>query len=105
MDYFVNIPDNTLTRGLQDMIVKIVLKPSERSTVNVWFHNFAMADKGSLASGSFGQECDVTCSFAYNNNVSLELGVSAFLPGDVMRSTFRGSDVAWWGYAATKVWF
>lgn len=105
MDYFVNIPDNTLTRGLQDMIVRIVLKPSERSTVNVWFHNFAMADKGSLASGSFGQECDVTSSFAFSNNVSLELGVSAFLPSDVMRSTFRGSDVAWWGYAATKVWF
>jgi hypothetical protein len=105
MDYFVNIPDNTLTRGLQDMIVKIVLKPSERSTVNVWFHNFAMADKGSLSSGSFGQELDLTSSFAYNNNVSFELGVSAFLPGDFMRSTFRGSDVAWWGYAATKVWF
>lgn len=105
MDYFINIPGNTLNRGLQDLILKVTLKPSESATLNLWFHNFSMADKGTLPSGTFGQEIDVTSSISYTKNVSFELGVSAFVPGDILRTTFRGSDVAWWGYGTARVWF
>jgi hypothetical protein len=104
MDYFIDIPWNTSGRGLQDMIVKIVLKPSENSSITMRGHNFLLA-KRFVDRILLGQEIDLVGVLNYNENVAFELGASGFVPDELMRFWFGGSDVAWWGYCAARVWF
>ncbi len=105
MDYFINIPQNTANRGLHDLYARVVLKASESTTISIWFHNFTAAHTANLSSATFGQEIDIVGLVNYNKHLSFELGASAFLPGDLMRRSFRADDTAFWGYATTRVWF
>ncbi len=86
------------------MIVKIVLKPSENSSIAIWGHNFRLA-KRFVDRIQLGQEIDLVGVLKYNQNVAFELGASGFVPDELMRFWFGGSDVAWWGYCAARVSF
>jgi hypothetical protein len=104
MDYFVNIPFNTNARGLQDIFLEGVGKPTESSTISGRVHYFTLAEPWS-GSRSLGIEVDLVGGVKYNEYVSFEAGGSAFVPAFVMRAWFNASDVAWWAYFATRVRF
>ena len=52
-----------------------------------------------------GQEIDIVGAWRYNKHVVFEMGLSGFLPGEVMKSRFSGSDVATWAYLSASVAF
>ena len=104
MDYFVNIPANTNSRGLQDFFLEGVVRPSETTSILLRGHYFALAEPWSGAR-DLGGEIDLVGAVNYDTNVSFEAGASAFFPAFVMRAWFNGDDVAMWGYFTTRVWF
>ncbi len=104
MDYFIAIPQNTDNRGLQDAIVRALLRFGDSWTLSLWGHHFMLAR--SLAGHStLGQEIDVVGGVNYAPNVSFEFGVSGFIPDELMRVKFGSADVALWCYGVTRVWF
>ncbi|HLB00735.1 MAG TPA: alginate export family protein [Bacteroidota bacterium] len=104
MDYFINIPAQTGNLGLRDILGKVMLNFSDRAGASIWYHRFNLAEKGG-GGDDLGHEIDITGTFRYSPAVSFEAGFCAFLPGEVMRARFAGSDAGLWGYLATAVTF
>jgi hypothetical protein len=104
MDYFKASPENTLGRGLQDAYLKLTCKPAEHLSITAWGHAFWLA-QSLIGLWSLGEEADIVAAFEYDGHVTLELGAAGFLPEDLMRIQFNGSDVAWWGYSTVRVRF
>jgi hypothetical protein len=104
MDYFINIPANTLSRGLTDLLARATLAVSEKVTANVWFHHFSYAQSVG-GEKALGQEVDIVAQYRYNKNLTFDVGTSVFLPDHLMRQQFHGSDAALWGYLQTTASF
>lgn len=104
MDYFGIIPLTTQDRGLRDAYVRSVSSPTSSSTVSLWVHDFATAESLGGRS-SMGQEIDIVGTWRYNKHVAFEMGLSGFLPAEIMKSRFSGSDVSTWGYLSASVTF
>jgi hypothetical protein len=104
MDYFINIPTNTGSRGLIDLYAKTMLKVSDQADANLWFHQMTLAEEIAGEKG-IGQEIDLTALYRYNKVVKFEAGLSAFIPAEIMRSNFGHPDVGYWGYLTTTVSF
>ena len=104
MDYFIGIPANTVNRGLVDLLGRATLTLTPDLTANIWIHHFTLHEK-LINDKLLGQEVDIVGLYRYGKSLSFELGVSAFVPGPVMRARFGGGDVAFWGYLTTMVTF
>jgi hypothetical protein len=106
MDYFLNIPANTLGLGLMDVHVKAEILPFNKFKAALAFHMFnANADFTLLdgsTSTSFGSEVDLTLIYTYNRAVTFQGGFSLFSPGDIFKQT-RGEDMSTWGYLMAVV--
>ena len=105
MDYFVNIPVHTQDAGLQDLIVKLQISPHAKFTLKADVHQFRTATK-IMAKDNYGKEIDVTGLYHYRESINFSLGVSMFLPSDLMEAKFEGnSDPAFWAYLMTMANF
>lgn len=104
MDYFINIPGNTLNRGLTDILARATFVVSEKIGANVWFHHFSYAQSVG-GEKTLGQEVDIVAQYRYNKNLTFDIGASAFLPDHLMRQRFNGSDAALWWYLQTTATF
>lgn len=104
MDYFINIPANTLNRGLVDLLARATLNVSGTMNLNIWFHHFSY-HQAVAGERALGQEIDMVLNLRYNRSVTFELGASTFLPASLMRERFGESDAALWGYLMTTVAF
>ena len=106
MDYFLNIPLNTLGLGLQDLHAGIGLKPVDEVTLQLVYHNFIAQQDFILEDGSsasrFGSELDFSLAFVYNSAASFTGGVSWFNPGQIFETTI-GPDAGIWAYIMTTV--
>ncbi len=118
MDKFLNIP----TAGLQDIIIKAWIKPTEKMKVKIQLHQFLSARQGTIAFNdkngnlssvvmpkNLGQEIDLSADYPIAKNTLLTLGyshyfgngtVSAADPGGahsagIANSTLDGN----WAYA------
>jgi len=98
MDYFVGIP----AQGLHDYIATARFQVDTNATLDATGHFFRMAQSGMFGK-DLGAELDLVAAWRYNQNTLLQLGVSVFQPGGVMKSTFGGSDMALWGFAVVQV--
>jgi alginate export protein len=106
MDYFINIPANTLGLGLMDIHGKFSFMPASILTLKFAYHMFMSAEDFTLVDGSttkeFGSELDVTAILDYNEYVKFETGFSFFSPGDIFKRT-RGENTAMWFYLMAVV--
>jgi hypothetical protein len=50
-----------------------------------------------------GQEADVAVRYSSWKGAAVDCGVSAFLPGDVMKAWYNASDIALWGFLGLRV--
>ncbi|MEX0737355.1 MAG: hypothetical protein WD182_07945 [Bacteroidota bacterium] len=96
MDYFGIISLTTQDRGLRNAHIRLVSSPIPAATPSLWVHDFAFAESLGGES-SVGQEIDVVWLWRYNRHAMFEAGVSGFLPAEIMRARFGGSDGATWG--------
>lgn len=101
MDYFVNIPSNTMGLGLVDFHLKGEISPIEKLKTNLALHIFNSAAEYKLFNNSklknFGSEIDFTISYNYNSAVNFTGGFSLFFPGDIFKQV-KGKDISTWTY-------
>lgn len=108
MDYFINMPNDTYGLGVMDLIGKVGITPIENLKATLAGHIFTANADYKLKSGStttnFGSEIDLTLSYKYNDNVTIEGNASLFSPGDIFKEK-KGRDTATWFYLMTVVNF
>lgn len=108
MDYFINIPANTLMMGLNDFYAGVLLQPKDsKINVSMDFHHF-LSNKTASFTGPenevekysvFGQEIDLTLRYNFVKGTTITWGGSIFIPGDLMNLIFSGNDdPAFWTY-------
>lgn len=108
MDYFTSLPANTGNLGLMDIFVGYELKPDMSDfSYALKFHNFNSAVKSAAGESAFGQELDITVTYAVQKGINLVWGGSAFFAGDLMKTRFAKSgntslDPAFWSYLMIK---
>lgn len=92
-DYFTNIPVDTRNYGLQDVALKLSVKPEQRLTLGMDVHGFwtaARLPKVGIpeafipTNDRFGQEVDLTVTVVYRKAVTLTAGYSHFFVDDAM---------------------
>ncbi len=102
MDFF---PGTLSGQGLHDLTGSFSISPSKKLKFRVDVHQFILAQSISAAGDDvLGQELDLASSFQYNEQFSIQAGLSAFFPGEVT-DTARGEDTAYWLYLMTVVNF
>ncbi|MFC2084811.1 alginate export family protein [Bacteroidota bacterium] len=101
MDYFINVPVNSLNLGLMDIHGKFYLFPWKATKLGINAHMFNSVEDYTLVSGSkandFGLEFDFFGVYKYSENLTLQAGFSIFSPGDIFKEV-RGEDTSCWGY-------
>ncbi|MFZ4621476.1 MAG: alginate export family protein [Bacteroidota bacterium] len=107
MDYFINFQVQTYNRGLMDIYLRGSFVPLENTVTTVSLHHFVTQKKFSANESlqDFGQELDILTQFKYNRSVSFDWGISAFVPGKIMRGAFFANDVSYWSYLSALVVF
>jgi hypothetical protein len=110
MDYFTNIPDNTMTLGLMDIIVQWSISPRPDCKIGLDGHLFrtmidpqkAMAN--STAKQDIGMELDLTVATKIHNAVNIQGGFSIF-DWNRDRAIRLGRKTTNWAYVMTTVNF
>jgi hypothetical protein len=110
MDYFINIPLNTLAQGLNDFYLFSSVTPAESKFSGfIDIHHFVSNTKAVITTienpagveeSVFGQEIDLTVKYNFIKGTTITWGGSAFIPGELMRLIFspKGADVGFWSY-------
>jgi hypothetical protein len=104
MDYFISIPLHTYDRGLLDINLGAQGGFSNEITYMARAHTFSLMLPRS-GEKELGQELDITVRYRYAEPLALDLGLSAFMPGGVLRGVFGGADMGLWGYGAATFTF
>ncbi len=97
MDFY---PRLLFDQGLHDLVVSFSFIPLSQLQLHVDFHHF-MLDKSRTNEDILGQEIDVTSTFRYNDNFTLQAGASVFLSDDAMILRTGDDDPAFWFYLMT----
>jgi hypothetical protein len=109
MDYFINLPRNTMGLGLNDLYITSIFKPEDSKWVfGANIHHFMSnksatitteSDPNERESNTFGQEIDLTVKYTFIKGTTLVWGGSFFFPSDLMKYMFNPrEDVAYWTY-------
>jgi hypothetical protein len=109
MDYFINVPGNTMDLGLNDFYLMSFYNPKDSKwSFGATFHHFMSNKSATITttgntnereSSAFGQEIDLTVKYAFIKGTTLVWGGSVFFPGDLMKYMFDPrEDVAYWTY-------
>jgi len=119
MDYFINIPVNTMVPGntvglgLNDFYLMSFYKPKgSKWGFSAILHHFMSNQSADIIVGDntspteeniFGQEIDLTVKYAFIKGTTLVWGGSVFFPGNLMKDKFTTEagireDVAYWTY-------
>lgn len=109
MDYFINIPVNTLFAGLNDFYVNFNYQP-KNSLFSFYaaLHHF-MANQSILITttenpegneeNTFGQELDLSVKYDFVKGTSISWGGSLFFQGEIMKAFFAPrEDTGFWTY-------
>jgi hypothetical protein len=109
MDYFINIPVNTMNLGLNDFYIVSFFAPKDSKwSFSANIHHFMSNVSADLYNegtqnvtneNTFGQELDLTVKYAFIKGTSLVWGGSVFFPGGLMKDLFYPrADIAYWTY-------
>lgn len=103
MDYFINLPSNTYTLGLNDFYINANFSPQgSKFNFDAAIH-FFMSNQSvtidSVKENSFGQELDLTVKYMFTENTNIVWGGSLFVPGKIFNAVFDPRvDTAFWTY-------
>jgi hypothetical protein len=113
MDYFINLPRNTMGLGLNDFYITSIFKPDDSNWVfGANIHHFMSNQSANITVGdntsptaenTFGQEIDLTVKYSFIKGTTLVWGGSVFFPGNLMKEMYTTDegirdDVAYWTY-------
>lgn len=104
-DLFLNIPAHTGGLGLQDMAIKLAYRPEGPWSFGADLHSFRVAEEGSLSGTHLGEEIDLTGTYRYSSNATIQGGLSYIAQDDPWGELGRLSENMWWGYVMLNVTF
>lgn len=104
-DLFLNIPAHTGGLGLQDFVLKTMIRLSSDFRVGVDLHSFRLARRGELTTVHLGEEIDVTGWYRHTANVTFQGGISFVAQGDALAELGRLNKNLWWSYFQMAVTF
>ena len=93
MDFFLNLPVHSGARGLMDIGPTVGWSPHKTVSVKLSHHYFRAAATRDDDLKEFGHEIDAKAVFKPYKGLAFDFNYSAFVPGDVFKST-TGSDDA-----------
>ncbi len=107
-DYFLNVPVQSFNGGLNDIHAKVVVDPFGKTKTIFVFHKFLANQDVVLSDGTkdtdFGNEFDFIFNRKIDGALSLQVGVSYFLPGNIFKDK-KGGDNSLFAYISTAVSF
>lgn len=71
---------------------------TEKIRLYVAYWSYSLAEENAAGDDDLGSEIDLIASYKYSNNVSLEAGVSRFMPDDATVGSGNPDDAADWAY-------
>lgn len=102
MDFF---PSTLPQQGLKDLSGSIALAPGDQLGLRLEVHHFMQAQEiPGTGENTYGQEVDFTVNYRYSDRFSIQSGLSAFFPDEVMKRV-KGGDTALWFYLMSTVNF
>ncbi|NGP88786.1 porin [Fodinibius halophilus] len=109
MDYFLNVPNDTQLGGLQDIYLKATYTASEKTTLSLTYHNFALAEEVSATSSldkGLGAEFDFNLSHSFSDDIALKMGYSLLSSTDSMeriKGVPGAESTQHWGWVMLSV--
>ena len=110
LDFFTNIPANTLNGGLNNLFVRAGFRPNGKSNIELTYHYFALSGNvldvsNEPLSKYLGSEIDFTGSYKYNEFISFKLGYSMMVATESMEAIKGGDKDEWtdWGWAMVVI--
>ncbi len=97
-DLFLNIPVHTGGQGLQDLAVKLALRPHDDWRLAADVHSFHLAETRNLASGHLGEELDFTATWTHSSNFAVQGGLSIIFQDDAWAEIGRLAEDMLWAY-------
>jgi hypothetical protein len=102
MDYFLFIPQQLDRAGLVDAMLRGSLNTSATTSVRLDVHRFRTAQERN-GLNNLGTEIDLVGNWRMAKPASLQVGVAAYVPEELMTQVFPafagGESTTWWGYA------
>ncbi|MTI87840.1 MAG: hypothetical protein FH748_07720 [Balneolaceae bacterium] len=93
MDYFINVPVDALSGGLQDIYLKAVFTTSEDANVSVAYHNFASANAladpanaGETLDKALASEIDAAFTYKIEKDVTFKIGYSVLFSSSTLET-------------------
>ena len=106
MDYFLFIPQQLDRAGLVDAMLRGSLNTSATTSVRLDLHRFRTAQERN-GLNKLGTEIDLVGNWRMAKPASLQVGVAAYVPEELMTQLFPafagGESTTWWGYAQLTV--
>ncbi len=97
-DLFLNIPAHTGGFGLQDFAIKGSVRPIDPVRLAVDVHHFRAAKTGTLSSGRFGEEIDLTAAYTHTRNFTVSGGAAYVVQGPAWSDIGRLTENMVWVY-------
>ncbi len=104
-DLFLNIPVDTGGLGLRDAALKGSYDLGSETRLAADVHHFSLAKSGSLPSSALGQEIDLTVTYRYTSNLSLQAGQSIVFADDALINLGRAEGTLHFGYVMLNATF
>lgn len=112
MDYFLNVPGDTRSGGLQDIYVGATYNIDSNTGLNATYHNFSLAEtivnpqnSGMLLDKALGSEIDMNISHKFSSEISLKAGYSILLPANALEEikSVDAEPTQHWGWVMLSV--
>jgi hypothetical protein len=97
-DLFVDIPQETAGRGLQDAAIKSGVNVGDDARVAAEFHSFWLAQDQGLSTPRLGEELDVTLSYRLGRHLTVWGGYAGLFVQDALGEIGRLTDNVNWFY-------
>ena len=104
-DYFVDIPQNTRSLGLQDAVVKFSWAPRGDLDFFLDVHSFRTVEQGELSSMRLGEEADAWVQLRARGYMTLQAGYALTWAGPGMEELDLLSGTGHFGYFMASVRF
>jgi hypothetical protein len=97
-DLFLNIPAHTANQGLQDLALKLAVRPADDWRLSLDAHSFRLAKTGGFDSGHLGEEIDLIATWNYSPDLSIQGGAAFVIQDDTWADIGRLSEDMTWLY-------
>lgn len=97
-DLFLNIPAHTGGGGLQDLALKLAIRPHDDWRIAADVHSFRLAEAGALDGGRLGEEIDIVATWNHSPNLDIQGGVAFVFQADAWAQIGRLSEDMIWAY-------